>query len=196
MRRRMIYCWMWLGCAMCCAVASVVAGDPSATDRPVADRLAADAIRAGQTQDIEAIPLLANSLSHDSRIVRQSSAWALTQMGSSVGDIASELTQALADEDAQVRWAAATSLGHIGRKAWRAESPLWQATLDRNADVRCAALIALRTVSVSSPSAALGMLGECLQCPAADVQSEAIATAAVIQSRWDDDEKQIGRAHV
>ena len=135
-------------------------------------------------------------LSDESRLLRQSSAWALSQMGGAVSDFSAELTTALADQDAKVRCAAATSLGHFGRKAWRAESALWQATLDRDVDVRCAALIALRTVSVSKHSAALGALSECLQGPVADVQSEAIATAAVMQSRWDDDEKRILVPHL
>lgn len=189
MRRLTIFSLMWLGCAISCAAASsVFADDP--------DQLAAQAIRAGQTQDIDAIESLADGLSHESRLVRQSSAWALSQMGTAVGDAAPALTAALADQDAKVRFAAAVSLGQLGRKAWRAEAALWQATLDRDMDVRCAALIALRTVSVSYYRSALGALTECLQSPEADVQSEAIATAAVIQSRWNDDEKRMLVPHL
>ncbi len=189
MRRLTISSLMWLGCAISCAAGSSVFGDDP-------EQLAAQAIHAGQTQDLHAIPALADGLSDESRLLRQSSAWALSQMGGAVSDFSAELTAALADQDAKVRCAAATSLGHLGRTAWRAESALWQATLDRDVDVRCAALIALRTVSVSKHSAALGALCECLQGPVADVQSEAIATVAVIQSRWDDDEKRMLVPHL
>ncbi len=189
MRRLTISSLMWLGCAISCAAgSSLFADDP--------EPLAAQAIQAGQAQDLYAIPALAEGLSDESRLVRQSSAWALSQMGGAVGDFSAELTAALADLDAKVRCGAATSLGHLGRKAWRAESALWQATLDRDVDVRCAALIALRTVSVSKHSAALGALCECLQCPVADVQSEAIATAVAIRSHWDDDEKRMLVPHL
>ena len=189
MRRLTISSLMWLGCAISCAVgSSLFADDP--------EQLAAQAIQAGRTQDLHAIPALADGLSDESRLLRQSSAWALSQMGGAVSDFSAELTAALADQDAKVRCAAATSLGHLGRKAWRAESALWQCTLDRDVDVRCAALIALRTVSVSKHSAALGALSECLQGPVADVQSEAIATVAVMQSCWDDDEKRMLVPHL
>jgi HEAT repeat protein len=191
MRRLMISCLTWLGGALWCAAASVVAADPAS-----AERLAADTIRAGQRQDVEAIPSLGRALVHESKLVRQSAAWALTQMEASAGDVASELTQALGDEDSRVRCAAATALGHIGRPAWRAESVLWQATLDRDTEVRCAALIALRTVSASKSSAALGTLSECLQHPNADVQAEAIATATIMQSRWDENEKRLLVPHL
>ena len=189
MRRLTISSLMWLGCAISCAAgSSLFADDP--------DQLAAQAIHAGQTQDLHAIPALVNGLSDESQRLRQSSAWALSQMGGAVSNFSAELTTALADPDAKVRCAAATSLGHLGRKAWRAESALWQAALDRDVDVRCAALVALRTVSDSKHSAALGALSECLQGPVADVQAEAIATAAVMQSRWDDDEKRILVPHL
>ncbi len=189
MRRLTISSLMWLGCAISCAAgSSLFADDP--------EQLAAQAIHAGQTQDLYAIPALAEGLSDESRLVRQSSAWALSQMGGAVSDFSAELTAALADQDAKVRCAAATSLGHLGRKAWRAESALWQATLDRDVDVRCAALIAVRTVCVTKHSAALGALCECLQCPVAEVQSEAIATAVVIRSHWDDDEKRMLVPHL
>ena len=189
MRRLTISSLMWLGCAISCAAGSSLFADD-------ADQLAAQAIHAGQTQDLHAIPALVNRLSDESQLLRQSSAWALSQMGGAVSNFSAELTTALADPDAKVRCAAATSLGHLGRKAWRAESALWQAALDRDVDVRCAALVALRTVSDSRHSAALGALSECLQGPVADVQAEAIATAAVMQSRWDDDEKRILVPHL
>ena len=189
MRRLTISSLMWLGCAISCAAgSSLFADDP--------EQLAAQAIHAGQTKDLHAIPALADGLSDESRLLRQSSAWALSQMGGAVSDFSAELTAALADQDAKVRCAAATSLGHLGRKAWRAESTLWQCTLDRDVEVRCAALISLRTVSVSKHSAALGALCECLQCPVADVQSEAIATAVVIQSHWDENEKRMLVPHL
>ncbi len=189
MRRLTIFSLMWLGCAISCAAVSSVFADDS-------EQLAAQAIRAGQTQDIDAIETLAAGLRHESRLVRQSSAWALSQMNDGVADVAPALTASLADQDAKVRFAAAVSLGHLGRDAWRAEAALWQATLDRDVDVRCAALIALRTVSVSYYRSALGALTECLQSPEADVQSETIATAAVIQSRWNDDEKRMLVPHL
>jgi HEAT repeat protein len=180
---------MWLcGALWCAAGSSLFADDPT--------QLAAQAIRAGQTRDLQAIPALAIGLSDESQLVRQSTAWALSQMGGAVSDCSTELTAALADQDSKVRCAAATSLGHLGDKAWRAESALWQCTLDRDVDVRCAALIALRTVSVAKHSAALGALSECLQSPVADVQSEAMATATVIQSRWDDNEKKMLVPHL
>ena len=189
MRRLTIFSLMWLGCAIPGAVASsVFADDPN--------QLAAQAIRAGQTQDFNAIDSLANGLSHESSLVRQSSAWALSQMGTAVFNAAPELTAALADQDSKVRFAAAVSLGQLGRKAWRAEAALWQATMDREVDVRCAALIALRTVSASYYRSALGTLIECLQSPESDVQFEAIATASVIQSRWSDYEKRMLVPHL
>ncbi len=189
MRRLTILSLMWLTCAISCAVGSSVFGDDP-------DQLAAQAIHAGQTRDLSAIPALASGLNDESRLLRQSSAWALSQMGDAVSDFSAELTAALADQDAKVRCAAATSLGHLDRKAWRAEAALWQCTLDRDVDVRCAALIALRTVSTSKHSAALGALIECLQAAATDVQSEAIATAVVVQSQWDDDEKKMLVPHL
>ena len=189
MRRLTISSLMWLGCAISCAAGSSLFADDF-------EQLAAQAIHAGQTKDLHAIPALADGLSDESRLLRQSSAWALSQMGGAVSDFSAELTAALADQDAKVRCAAATSLGHLGRKAWRAESTLWQCTLDRDVEVRCAALISLRTVSVSKHSAALGALCECLQCPVADVQSEAIATAVVIQSHWDENEKRMLVPHL
>ncbi len=185
MRRPTIFSLVWLGCAMLCAAASsAVADEPTS-----AEQLAANAIRAGQSRDISAVRSLAESLSHETPIVRQSCAWALSQFGESASEAVSALTCALGDSEVRVRWAAATALGRIGRLASTAESALWHATLDRDLDVRCAALIALRTVSVTKHSAALSALSECLRSPAADVQAEAIATLTSVHSRWDENEK-------
>lgn len=185
MRRLTIFCLLWLGSVMLCAVgSSVVADEPTSTPQ-----LVANAIRAGQTQDLVAVKSLVTQLTHESPIVRQSSAWALSQFGESASAAVPSLTHALGDVDVRVRWAAATALGRIGRPASTAETALWQATLDRDSDVRCAALIALRAVSATKHGAAMSALSDCLRSPVADVQSEAIATLAVVQTRWNDAEK-------
>lgn len=185
MRRLTTFSLLWLGIAMLCAAA------PSAVaDAPVsAELLAADAIRAGQVQDVAAIKILEEHLHHESPVVRQSSAWALSQFGEAASAAVSSLTHALGDTDARVRWAAAAALGRIGPAASSAESAMWQATLDRDRDVRCAALIALRTLSVAKHSAAMSALSECLRSPLSDIQAEAVATLAAVHSRWGDDEK-------
>lgn len=185
MRRPTIFSLLWLGCAMLCAAASFAVADESAS----AEQLAANAIRAGQTRDISAVRSLAESLSHETPIVRQSCAWALSQFGESATEAVPALTRAMDDSEVRVRWAAVTALGRIGRLASPAESALWHATLDRDLDVCCAALIALRTVSVTKHNAALSALRECLRSPVADVQAEAIATLAAVHSRWDENEK-------
>lgn len=185
MRRLTIFSLLWLGCAiLCAATSSVIAEEPASPEQ-----LAADAIRAGQTQDRAAMTALMEQLRHESPMVRQSSAWALGQFGASVSEAVSLLMHALGDSDVRVRWAAATTLGRIGRPAQSAESALWQATLDRDIDVRCAALMALRTVSTAKSNEATSALSECLQCSVADVQGEAIATLSAIHSRWNDSEK-------
>lgn len=185
MRRLTIFSLLWLGSVMLCAArSSVVADEPASTQQ-----LAANAILAGQMQDVVAVKSLVAQLSHESPIVRQSCAWALSQLGESASVAVPSLTHALGDVDVRVRWAAATALGQIGRLASTAETALWQATLDRDNDVRCAALIALRTVSATKHGAAMSALSECLQIPIADVQSEAIATLAVVHTRWNDAEK-------
>lgn len=185
MRRRTIFSLLWLGSVMLCAAASSVVGDePTSTQQ-----LAANALHAGQTQDVAAVNSLVAQLSHESPIVRQSCAWALCQFGESASAAVPSLTHALGDIDVRVRWAAATALGRIGRLASTAETALWQATLDRDSDLRCAALIALRTVSETKHGAAMSALSECLRSSVADVQSEAIATLAVVHTRWSDGEK-------
>lgn len=186
MRRRWTnFCLMWLGGALLCAATSfVVATEPASVDQ-----LASDALQAGIARDSSAVKSLIASLSHESVVVRQSSAWALSQVGESAIEAVSSLTHALGDTDPRVRWASAVALGQIGRKAANSESALWQTTHDRDLDVRCAALTALRAVSVSKSSGALPALIDCLRNPAADVQAEAIATFTAIHARWDDDEK-------
>lgn len=185
MQRRTIFSVLWLGGAMLSAAASsVVAAEPTSPDE-----LVAGVLQAGRTQDFAAVKSLAKLLSHDSRFVRQSSAWALSQLGEVAAEAGPSLIQALNDSEVRVRWAAAVALGRIGRNAEMAEPALWQAVLDRDANVRCESLAALRTVSVSKHRAALKALNDCLSDPSADVQAEAIATFAAIQSRWDDDEK-------
>lgn len=176
---------MWLGSALLCLVSSFVAGSEPTS----AEQLASDALRAGKSRDKSAVRSLTESLSHESVLVRQSSAWALSQLGESAIDAVPSLTHALGDLDPRVRWASAVALGRIGRKAANSESALWQTTRDRDCDVRCAALIALRVVSVSKPSGALSALIECLRNPSSDVQAETIATVTAIHARWDDDEK-------
>ena len=185
MRRQTIPNLMWLSSAMLLMAASfVAASEPSSSEQ-----LAGNAIRAGKARDLTAVESLTESLSHESGLVRQSSAWALGQLGEAASGAVPSLTHALGDSDPRVRWGAAVTLGRIGHKAANSESALWQTTRDRDLDVRCAALIALRTVSISKPSGALPALIECLKNPATDVQAEAIATLAAIHSRWDDDEK-------
>ena len=185
MRRPTSFSLLWLGCAMLCAATSyAVADDPAS-----AEQLAANAFHAGQSRDVSTVRSMAGALGHETPIVRQSSAWALSQFGESASEAVPALTRAMDDSEARVRWAAATALGRIGRLASTAESALWHATLDGNLDVRCAALIALRTVSITKHNAALPALSECLRSPVADVQAEAIATLASVHSRWDDNEK-------
>lgn len=185
MRRLTIFSLLWLGCAiLCAATSSVVAEVPASSEQ-----LAADAIRAGQTQDRAAMKALMEQLRHESPMVRQSSAWALGQFGASASEAVSLLMHALGDSDVRVRWVAATTLGRIGRPAQSAEPALWQASLDRDIDVRCAALMALRTVSTAKSSEAMSALRESLQSSVADVQGEAIATLSAIHSRWNESEK-------
>ena len=185
MRQRTTLNLMWLSGAMLLVAASFVA----ASEPLSPDQLAGNAIRAGKARDLTAVGSLTESLSHESVLVRQSAAWALTQLGEAAFAAVPSLTHALGDSDPRVRWGAAVTLGRIGRKAANSESALWQTTRDRDLDVRCAALIALRTVSVSKSSGALQSLIECLKNPATDVQAEAIATLAAIHARWDDQEK-------
>ena len=185
MRRRTIINLMWLSGVMLLMAASfVAASEPSSSKQ-----LAGNAIRAGKARDLTAVGSLTESLSHESVLVRQSAAWALSQLGEAAFGAVPSLTHALGDSDPRVRWGAAVTLGRIGRKAAISESALWQTTRDRDLDVRCAALIALRTVSISKSSGALPALIECLKNPATDVQAEAIATLAAIHTRWDDEEK-------
>ena len=185
MQRRTFFSLLWLGGAMlCAAAASVVASEPTSPEQT-----AAQILHAGKAQEIQTLKFIVRSLRHESPIARRAAVWSLGQLPEVVADHVPQLTAALADQDAHVRWGAAHALGSIGRQASKSESALWQATLDRDVEVRCAALIALRSVSVAKHSAALPALSECLQCSLSDVQSEAIATASQIHSRWDDAEK-------
>lgn len=183
MRRLTIFSLLWLA-ALCAAASSVAAEEPAS-----AEQIVVETIRAGQTRDIQAIKSIAGSLRHDSLLVRRASVWSLSQLPEAVTAHVAELISALADQDSQVRWGAANALGNMGRRAWAAEPALWQAALDHDVETRCAALIALRTVSVSKPSAAMPVLCQCLQSPNSDVSSEAIATASKLHTRWEDEEK-------
>lgn len=185
MRRLTIFSLLWLGGAMLCAAASSVVADEPAS----AEQLAVQTIRAGQARDIQAVKSIAGSLKHDLLLVRRASVWSLSQLPEAAIVPVAELISALADQDSLVRWGAANALGNMGRRAWTAEPALWQAAIDSDAETRCAALIALRTVSVTKPPAAMSVLCQCLQSSSADVSSEAIATVSKLHSRWDDDEK-------
>lgn len=185
MRRPTILSLRWLACAMLCAAASTAVADEPAS----AEQLAANAIHAGQTRDSSAVRAMVETLSHESPIVGQASAWALSQFGESAAEAVPALIRALDDSDVRIRWAAATALGRIGRLASNAESALWHATRDQDSEVVCAALIALRTVSASKDNAALSALSECLRSPATDIQAEAIACLSAVHSRWDENDK-------
>lgn len=169
---------------LCCFVSSLPAEESLSVDQR-----AETALRAGREQDIAALKRLTQLLNDDAALVRRSSAWALGRFDVSSTDMVRALTIALTDADSQVRWAAAFALGHMGPTATPATANLWKATCDRDVDVRCAALVALRTVSVTKHRAELPSLRECLRCSIAEVQSEAVATLAVVQSRWTEDEK-------
>ena len=187
MQRRTIFSLLWLGGAMLCvAAASVVASEPTSPEQT-----AAQILHAAKAQEIHTLKSLVRALRHESPIVRRAAAWSLGQLPEVVADHVPELTAALTDQDARVRWGAAHALGCSGRHASKSESALWQATLDRDVEVRCAALIALRTVSVAKHTAALPALSECLRSTFADLQSEAIATASQIHSRWNDGEQRM-----
>src|SRR5712691_11010742 len=81
-----------------------------------AEQRAAAAIRCGQERSRSAVGQLAESLTDDSTLVRQASAWALSELGEAAEPALPQLTNALSSQDPRVRWASATALGRIGRK--------------------------------------------------------------------------------
>lgn len=159
----------------------------SASASESAEQRAATAIQIGKERNTEQVDLLKQWLSDEKTLVRQSAAWALTQLGDAAEAALPQLKQALADRDARVRWAAATTLGQLGPKAQSVQETLLQATRDRDADVQCAALIALRTVGVSDIEPALTTIADSVSADIAEVQFEAVGTLTELASRAGDE---------
>ncbi len=185
-RQRLTSTTAWLALGLCsasmCLHNVAVAETPvsaakelnSKTNTP--EQRVAAAIGFGKQKSTDAVKQLAEWLADDSTLVRQSAAWALTQLGEAAEPAVSQLSQALSDRDARVRWAAATTLGNLGQRAEAAEGALIRTVHDRDADVQCAAIIALRSIDITDERAVSAALSDCLKAESTDVQAEALAT--------------------
>lgn len=158
-------------------------------DEATPEGRSAAAIHFGKLKSASSVGQLSAWLSDENTLVRQSAAWALTQLGDAAEPAIPQLSQALSDRDARVRWAAATTLGNLGAKVEDVDDSLIRALRDRDADVQCAAIIALRSVELTNEQAVLSALCDCLTVDSADVQSEALATLTHIVPRCDETAK-------
>ena len=199
-QQRLTTTFAWLVLGTCSTLTSpttsVWADSPTAAidvsnataDTP--EQRAATAIQSGKERSADAVTQLADWLADDNTIVRQSAAWALTQLGDAAEPALKPLIQAVSDRDARVRWAAATTLGHLGKKAEDAEAVLVRAVHDRDADVQCAAIIALRSIEITDERKVSAALSDCLKDESSDVQAEALATLAALMPRCGETTKQ------
>ncbi len=136
----------------------------------------AAAIAFGKQKSTHSVNELATWLADESTLVRQSAAWAFSQLGDSAEPAIPQLIQALSDRDARVRWAAATTLGNLGKKVEGAEAAIVRTVHDRDADVQCAAIIALRSIEITDERTITAALSDCLKAESSDVQAEALST--------------------
>lgn len=184
---------VWLTLSVCsasiCLTNIALAESPASTSSSVSsdattpEERAAAAVDLGKKKSASGVSQLSAWLADENTLVRQSAAWALTQLGNAAEPAIPQLSQALSDRDARVRWAAATTLGNIGNKAADAVDALVHTVHDRDADVQCAAIIALRSAEITDERAVFSALCDCLRAESADVQSEALATLTHIVPR-------------
>ena len=128
-----------------------------------------------ETQE-QKIEKLIKQLRDQNEEVRWDAGYALGQIGK---DAVPALVQALQDQNSQVRGSAAVALGEIGEGAVDAGPTLIQALKDPDAKVRANAAMALG--EIGTPEAIKAVEGE---------------VSALMQALQDQDDREIGRAHV
>ena len=184
--------WFVLGIctASLCLINTALADAPASkakelsADANTPEQRVAAAIAFGKLRSIDSVNELAAWLADESTLVRQSAAWALSQLGDAAEPAIPQLIQALSDRDARVRWAAATTLGNLGKNVEGAETAIVRTVHDRDADVQCAAIIALRSIEITDERATTCALSDCLKAESSDVQAEALCTLTHLIPRF------------